>query len=213
MKVVKKQLKDLKRPEKNVRLHSDKQIKEFQRSIEMFGQIRPIVIDENNVILAGNGLYETLLTMERKEADCYVVLGLDEKQKKKLMLADNRIYSLGVDDLTVLDEFINELKDDLDVPGFDEDMLKSLVMDTDEANDLLSDYGLIPKERIAEMQETREKYEARDEEAAKTAIEHIPTNQVPDEVREAAGYSAPFQAEEVEHRYILCPKCGERIWL
>lgn len=82
----KKKLADLKRPERNVRMHTDKQIKEFRRSLEMFGQIRPIVIDENNVMLAGNGLYETMLTMDYKEADCYVVTGLSENEKKNLCL-------------------------------------------------------------------------------------------------------------------------------
>lgn len=216
MKIVKKRLDELKKPERNIRLHTDKQIKEFRRSIEMFGQIRPIVIDENNVILAGNGLAETLRSMGRTEADCYVVTGLTENEKKKLMLADNRIFDLGVDDMAAFDAFILELKDDLDIPGFDEDMLKSLVMDSDEADELISDYGIIPEERIQKIKSTEEKYEARDEEAAKKAIKHTPVKppiEIPEEVREAVGYAEPFKAEEVEHRYILCPKCGERIWL
>jgi ParB-like chromosome segregation protein Spo0J len=216
VKIVKKRLDELKKPERNIRLHTDKQIKEFRRSIEMFGQIRPIVIDENNVILAGNGLAETLRSMGRTEADCYVVTGLTENEKKKLMLADNRIFDLGVDDMAAFDAFILELKDDLDIPGFDEDMLKSLVMDSDEADELISDYGIIPEERIQEIKSTEEKYEARDEEAAKKAIKHTPVKppiEIPEEVREAVGYAEPFKAEEVEHRYILCPKCGERIWL
>lgn len=99
MKVIKKNLTDLRRPERNVRIHSDKQITEFRRSIEMFGQIRPIVIDDAGVILAGNGLYEALCAMGRTEADCYIASGLTDSQKKKLMLADNRIFSLGVDDI------------------------------------------------------------------------------------------------------------------
>lgn len=216
MKVIKKQLDDLKKPEKNIRLHTDKQIKEFRRSIEMFGQIRPVVIDEDGVVLAGNGLVETLRTMGHTEADCYIVKGLTEVEKKKLMLADNRIFDLGVDDMAAFDAFILELKDDLDVPGFDEDMLKSLMMDTHDADKLLSGYGLISDEKASEIRDNRDRYEARDEEAAKTAIEHTPVsnpNYVPEEVREAAGYDSPFKAEEVEHRYILCPKCGERIWL
>ena len=106
MKVTKKPLSDLRRPERNVRMHTDKQLKEFRRSVEMFGQIRPIVVDEAGVILAGNGLYETLLSMGHTEADCYVVSGLTEAQKKKLMLADNRVFDLGVDDLAALDEFV-----------------------------------------------------------------------------------------------------------
>lgn len=90
MNVTRKPLSELRRPERNVRMHTDKQLKEFRRSVEMFGQIRPIVVDEAGVILAGNGLYETLLSMGRTEADCYVVSGLTEAQKKKLMLADGK---------------------------------------------------------------------------------------------------------------------------
>lgn len=63
MKVIKKPLTELRRPDRNVRMHTDKQLKEFRRSVEMFGQIRPIVVDEDGVILAGNGLYETLLSL------------------------------------------------------------------------------------------------------------------------------------------------------
>ena len=103
MKVTKKPLAELHPPERNVRMHTDKQLKEFRRSVEMFGQIRPIVVDEGGTILAGNGLFETLLSMGRTEADCYVVSGLTEAQKKKLMLADNRVFDLGVDDLAALD--------------------------------------------------------------------------------------------------------------
>lgn len=204
MKIVKKKLADLKRPEKNIRLHTDKQLAEFQRSITMFGQIRPIVIDEGNVILAGNGLYEALQLMGRTEADCHIVDGLSEKQKKKLMLADNRIFNLGVDDMAAFDAFVLELKDDLDIPGFDEDMLKSLVMDTSEADALISGYGIIPDDRAEEIRETRAQYESRDEAAAKSAVEVV---------RDETGYAAPYQAEQAERKYVICPKCGERIWL
>ena len=51
MKVIKKPLTELRRPDRNVRMHTDKQLKEFRRSVEMFGQIRPIVVDEDGVIL------------------------------------------------------------------------------------------------------------------------------------------------------------------
>ena len=60
MEIVTKSLEELKSPEKNVRLHGDRQIKEYMRSVEMFGQVRPLIIDENNVVLCGNGLFQTL---------------------------------------------------------------------------------------------------------------------------------------------------------
>lgn len=203
MKVTKKPLSSLRRPERNVRMHTDKQLKEFRRSVEMFGQIRPIVVDENGVILAGNGLYETLLSMGHTEADCYVVSGLTEAQKKKLMLADNRVFDLGVDDLAALDEFVMDLKDDLDIPGYDEDLLRAMVMEADEAGEALREYGTIDQDKVEEIRETGERYQAREEASAQKAEQYIPQN---------SSEAVPAQAEQVQ-RFVLCPKCGERIWL
>jgi ParB-like chromosome segregation protein Spo0J len=200
MKTVVKKLADLKRPEKNCRMHTDKQLVEFRRSVEMFGQIRPIVCDENNVILAGNGLYETLLSMGRTEADCYVIKGLTEKEKKKLMLADNRIFDLGVDDMRVFDEFIAELGDDLDVPGFDDELLRSLTANAGEIDEMMSSYGLITEEKKEQIASAAETY--RKEEEARAAQ--------PDEAPEAE--VEPEETQPVG-RYVICSKCGEKIWL
>ena len=202
MKVTKKPLAELHPPERNVRMHTDKQLKEFRRSVEMFGQIRPIVVDEDGTILAGNGLFETLRSMGRTEADCYVVSGLTEAQKKKLMLADNRVFDLGVDDLAALDALVLELKDDLDIPGFEEDLLRAMVMEADEASAALSEYGTIDQERAEEIRETGERYEARQAAAAARSEDCTP---------QATG-EQPQQAEQ-GGRFVLCPKCGERIWL
>ncbi len=212
MKITKKKLSDLRHPEKNTRMHTDKQLKEFRRSIEMFDQIRPIVIDENNVMLCGNGLYDALVSMGRTEADCYVLTGLSEKEKKKLMLADNRIYSLGVDDMDTFDAFVQELRDDLDIPGFDEEMLQSLVLDVGEVDELLTGYGIVPEDKIQQIKSTGEKYEAEGEAAAQDATEYLPQAAV-EEAREVTGYAEPYKAEQSERRFIICPKCGERIWL
>ena len=197
MKVVKKKIADLKRPERNVRMHTDKQIAEFQRSIKMFGQIRPIVIDENNTILAGNGLYETLLSLNYTEADCYVVSGLSEKEKKKLMLSDNRIFDLGVDDMSAFDAFIQELGDDLDVPGFDEDLLKSLIADAGEVDEMMSSYGLIDEDKKEEISAARETYENQEAPAQKELQQPNTTD----------------NSSEEERTFVVCPKCGEKIWL
>ncbi|MCD8209068.1 MAG: ParB/Srx family N-terminal domain-containing protein [Bacteroidales bacterium] len=110
MEIKKVKLTDLKRAEKNVRMHTEAQLNEFERSIRMFGQIRPIVVDEDNVILAGNGLYDTLVRMGEKTAEVYQYSDLTENQKKKLMIADNKIYTLGIENLEVLNIFIEYIK-------------------------------------------------------------------------------------------------------
>lgn len=204
MKITKKKLTELKHPEKNVRMHTDKQIAEFRRSIKMFGQIRPIVVDENNVVLAGNGLFETLISLGHTEADCYVVTGLSEKEKKKLMLADNRIFDLGVDDMSAFDSVIAELGNDLDVPGFDEDLLKSLLADSSEVDEMMSSYGLVDDEKKAEISAAKDTYEKQEEQFSQTAKNNIPQSE--------HDYNDTDNSDKSDS-YVVCPKCGEKIWL
>jgi ParB-like chromosome segregation protein Spo0J len=208
MNIVKRKLADLRKPERNVRMHTEKQLREFRRSIEMFDQIRPIVIDEGNVILAGNGLYQTLVAMGRAEAACHVVKGLSVAQKKKLMLADNRVFDLGVDDLAIFDEFIAELKDDLDIPGFDEDLLKSLVMEPDDVTNTINEYGKLEPEQRDTIQATHERYEHQSEHP------NLSAGGVPSPSSAVAGGDDDQDEETTPtRRSVICPHCGETIWL
>ena len=193
MQTVTKKLSDLRRPDKNVRLHGDRQIKEYIRSIEMFGQIRPIVIDETNTILAGNGLFQALQIMERETADCYVVGNLTVNQKKKLMLVDNKIFELGVNDSNVFDEILRELDGDIDIPGYDDELLRVLTANAKEADEIITSYGNFSEEKIQEM---------------KTSQPLTPRLQQP----------PPQTDQQTEppqdvQRFVTCPKCGEKIWL
>ena len=129
MEIVIRNVDDLKHVEGNTRLHSKRQLREYVRSIEMFGQIRPLVIDENNVVLAGNGLLAALRMMGNPTVACHVVTSLTEKQKKKLMLADNKIFQLGEDDAYAFEEALRELSGDIDIPGYSADILKNLASD------------------------------------------------------------------------------------
>ena len=132
MKIVMKKLADLKTPDYNVRRHSDKQIKEFIRSLDKFEQTRPFVIDENNVVLIGNGMLEAMIQKGEEMGACIVKTGLSEADKKKLMLSDNRIFDLGVDDIAAFDAIIAELDGDFDIPGYDDSFLESLIADAEE---------------------------------------------------------------------------------
>lgn len=141
MNVTTKRLDALKHPKKNVRIHSEQQIRELKRSLEKFGQTRAIVVDEDDTILIGNGLYEAMVSLGYQEATVYVKTGLSENDKKKLMIADNKTYALGIDNLETLNEFLEELQGDLDIPGYDEEILQQMVADADEVTDKLSEYG------------------------------------------------------------------------
>ena len=211
MKQLTMKLKDLVRPERNIRIHTEKQLAEFERSVRMFGQIRPIVVDENNIILAGNGLYETLLRMNREEALVYKYEDLTEAQKKKLMIADNKIFSLGIENLDTLNEFLEELEGDLDIPGFDEDILRQMVADADEITEKISEYGTLDEEEVRKIKEANEKREQA--EATDNGAEQETDLPLQAPERQSGGEAGAGQEPAETGRFVICPKCGERIWL
>ena len=211
MKQLTLKLSELVRPERNIRIHSEKQLEEFERSVRMFGQIRPIVVDEKNTILAGNGLYETLLRMGEEQALVYKYEDLTESQKKKLMIADNKIFSLGIENLDTLNEFLEELNGDLDIPGFDEEILKQMVADADEVTEKISEYGTLDEEEIQQIKEANEKREKKEQESASEEGKAIVQTDLPQQGGQSATMESPESAET--RRFVICPKCGEQIWL
>lgn len=208
MEVITIKLADLIKPEKNIRIHTKQQLKEFRRSVEMFGQIRPIVIDENNVILAGNGLYDTLIAMGRETAEVYQYDNLTENQKKKLMIADNKIFSLGIENLDTLNSFLEELQGDLDIPGFDEEILKQMVSEAEDITDKLSEYGTLDDE---EIQSIKENAERKGQQIQKNDTEQDPEVQTGFPLMQDSE-SDNEEATEVRS-FIICPNCGDKIWL
>ena len=211
MEVKRMLLADLIVPEKNIRIHTDKQLKEFERSIRMFGQIRPIVIDENRIILAGNGLYETLKRMGETEADIYQYSNLTEHQKKKLMIADNKIFSLGIENLNTLNEFLEDLHDDLDIPGYDSEILKQMVSEAEDITEKISEYGTLDEEEIRSIKENAEKKEQKIQQMEERKINA--SNE--DEAVSEPSRQESADKEEVADikKFVICPKCGEKIWL
>lgn len=212
MNVTTKRLDALKHPKKNVRIHSEQQIRELKRSLEKFGQTRAIVVDEDDTILIGNGLYEAMVSLGYQEATVYVKTGLSENDKKKLMIADNKTYALGIDNLETLNEFLEELQGDLDIPGYDEEILQQMVADADEVTEKLSEYGTLDE---SEIQKIREANEKREQKAASEETSDENTTEGSEKPSSLVEQSAEKKnATETESRkFVICPKCGEQIWL
>lgn len=208
MEVVVKKLADLHETPKNVRKHTDKQIAEYVRSLKMFGQIKPIVIDEHGEIIAGNGLYLALKNMGVETCDCYVVSGLTAAQKKKLMLADNRVYELGITDVGIFEEIVHELEGDIDVPGWDEDLLSMMNASIADVDEVISSYGDFKESDINRIANREEKAPApREEIASAQTSDAGQVNRPPEQ------NASEDEDRAQQHRYIVCPKCGEKICL
>lgn len=217
MKVIKKRLDDLKHPEKNVRIHSEQQIRELKRSLEKFGQTRALVVDENNVILIGNGLYEAMVSLGYQEASVYVKTELSENDKKKLMIADNKTYALGIDNLDTLNEFLEELQGDLDIPGYDEEILQQMVADADDVTEKISEYGTLDESEIQKIKEANEKREQKAAAAeisdnnSENSSENPNTSDNQSSERQNTTETEPEITET--RKFVICPNCGEKIWL
>lgn len=77
--------------QKNARNHPDQQLNTLCRSIQSHGFVNPVIVDENNEILAGHGRYLAALRLKLKKIPVLRISGLSEKQKKTYRIADNKI--------------------------------------------------------------------------------------------------------------------------
>lgn len=198
-------LSDLKPLETNVRRHSEKQIDELVRSLNQFGQTRAIVVDENNEILIGNGLYYALVKKGEETAQVFRKTGLTEIQKKKLVLSDNKIFALGSDDYEGINAFVNDItkSGDYDIAGFDTYTLEMLTLDDDEAEEDMRSYGTVTDERL---QNTEAPAQAAQVAAREENSYTGDTNYTPSSV-------TPVAHPEAVRRSVVCPNCGEVIYI
>jgi DNA modification methylase len=80
------------RPNKrNSRTHSKKQIGQIANSIQRFGWTYPILVDENDLVLAGHGRLEAAKLLDLREVPIIVLTGLSDIEKRALALADNKV--------------------------------------------------------------------------------------------------------------------------
>ncbi|NCU72596.1 MAG: hypothetical protein EBY66_06255, partial [Candidatus Fonsibacter lacus] len=107
---------------KNPRLIKDEKFKKLVKSIKDFPQmleLRPIVVDENNIILGGNMRYKALKEAGYKEVTIVRANELTEEQKNEFLIKDN--VGFGEWDWDSLaNEWDVEKLDDwgLDIPSF-----------------------------------------------------------------------------------------------
>jgi hypothetical protein len=77
--------------ERNARTHSEGQVKQIAASIQEFGFLNPILIDDNRTVLAGHGRLLAANMLGLAEVPCVVFSHLSAAQKRAYVLADNRL--------------------------------------------------------------------------------------------------------------------------
>lgn len=94
-----------------------KAVKAVKESIRQTGYNNPIIIDENNIILAGHTRRLSLIESGETEVQVLQILGLSETKKRKFRLLDNKAGEYSSWDYVALTQ---ELAD-LDFEGLDLD--------------------------------------------------------------------------------------------
>ena len=112
MDIINKKISDLNPYENNSRTHSEEQITQIINSIKQFGFTNPILIDQDNNIIAGHGRLIAVKQMEWEEVPCIAVSNLTQNQLKALNFADNQIALNAGWDLAKLTTEIKGLKED-----------------------------------------------------------------------------------------------------
>jgi len=75
-------------PRKISKVEFDKLVKSIEKDPELLSA-KPILIDENNIILGGHQRYRACIQLGIQEVPVIVLNNLTERQKKKLLIIDN----------------------------------------------------------------------------------------------------------------------------
>ena len=142
MKVQKVKISEIKTNPKNPRLIKDDKFRKLVKSIKEFPQmleLRPIVVDENNIVLGGNMRLKACIEVGLKEVFIVKAEDLTEQQKDEFIVKDN--VGFGEWDWDILaNEWDSELLNDwgLYVPEIPSEVDYS-ILDDEDLNDELND--------------------------------------------------------------------------
>lgn len=107
----------------NAKIHGKRQIEALAESIKEFGFLSPVLIDKNNVIIAGHGRVQAATLAGLEKVPCICVEGLTEEQKKAYIIADNRLSEVDSGwDMEIVAQELASISLDFDLGSFEFDI-------------------------------------------------------------------------------------------
>ena len=132
----------------NSREHSEEQVSQLAASIREFGFTNPILIDEENNLIAGHGRLLAAKKLKMEKVPSVVVTGFDERKRRALVIADNKLALNATWDMEVLLNELRDLGEDFgELMGFSDDELAEMLRG-DEVE------GLTDEDAVPEVPET-----------------------------------------------------------
>ena len=126
----------------NSRTHSDAQVAQLAASIREFGFTNPVLVDEQNNLIAGHGRLLAARKLKLTEVPAVVVTGLDDRKRRALVIADNKLALNAEWDEEALRVELEDLAGDFGgLMGFSDDELVALMKTPDFAPGTEDDQG------------------------------------------------------------------------
>lgn len=138
MNIIEKNIKDLKPYENNPR-KNEEAVQYVANSIKEFGFKNPIVIDKNNVIVAGHTRLLAAKKLNLKTVPCIMADDLTDEQIQAFRLVDNKTGEFAEWDLPLLDTELAKVDMDIKLLGFEEYTSNNI-------NDFVEDSDQVDKE-------------------------------------------------------------------
>lgn len=151
---------DLKPYARNARTHSKAQIQQIADSIEKFGFNNPVLVDQDNRIVAGHGRVEALKLLGQTDVATIRLEHMTPAQIKAYVIADNRLAEKAGWDKDVLAlEFQDLMKLNLDfkpdITGFEMPAIDLMIQDSEEkdpdAGDEIPEPPTTPVTRLGDL--------------------------------------------------------------
>lgn len=142
---------DIRPDPSNPRLHGKRHVRQIAKSIEAFGFNAPILLDDQNQIVAGHGRLAAAVILDLPTVPTICLGHLNPQQRRAYMVADNRLGDLSKWDGKTLAGIMLELAEadlsfDIEAAGFsvgEIDLMVAAAEDTAETDDELPEPGPI----------------------------------------------------------------------
>ena len=129
----------------NSRTHSDEQVAQLAASIREFGFTNPVLIDEQANLIAGHGRLLAARKLKMEQVPAVVVTGLDDRRRRALVIADNKLaLNAGWDEEALRVELEDLATDFGELMGFSQDELVDLLK-KNEVTEGLTDEDAVPE--------------------------------------------------------------------
>jgi hypothetical protein len=130
----------------NSRTHSDEQVAQLAASIKEFGFTNPVLIDEENNLIAGHGRLLAARKLKMDQVPAVVVTGLDDRKRRALIIADNKLaLNAGWDEEALRVELEDLSADFGELMGFSNEELAELLKGEEEGTEGLTDEDEVPE--------------------------------------------------------------------